>query len=62
MTAKKLMVALALLVSATSAALAQGHRHARSVYDYSPSAFSAQAGSGAVFEDPQHGAGIASQR
>jgi hypothetical protein len=55
MTAKKLILVLALVASASSAALAK-----------MPTANAyagAQAGtSGAIFEDAQHGAGAASQR
>ena len=54
MTAKKLIVALALLASASSAALAKSATY----YDYAGS----QGGSSAPFEDAQHGGGIETQR
>ena len=54
MTARKLIVALALLASASTAALAKGPRY----YDY----VGGTAGSGAVMEDAQHGAGVAAER
>lgn len=57
MTAKTVVIALALLLSATSASLAQGYHHHAGVYfgnGYGPG--------GTVMEGPQHGAGIESQR
>ena len=55
MTAKKLIMALALLASASSAALAKSATY----YDYAGS----QAGSSSSpFEDAQHGGGIETQR
>lgn len=36
MTTKKVLVALALLLSATSASLAQGRHHHRALYDFAP--------------------------
>lgn len=55
MTAKKLIVALALIGGATSAAMAKAPRY----YD---SAGAQSGGNGAVFEDAQHGGGAETQR
>jgi len=53
MTAKKLIIALALLATATTAVLAKTPQSRNS---------GAQSGASDVFEDAQHGGGIATQR
>jgi hypothetical protein len=55
MTAKKLIVALALLAAVSSAAFAKAPKY----YDYSGAQ---SATGGPVFEDATHGAGVASTR
>jgi hypothetical protein len=63
MTGKKIVVALALLLSATSATLANGYRHHRAFYDYAPGyGYSSGGVGGAVGGGESGDMGIGSQR
>jgi hypothetical protein len=62
MTSNKLIVALALLLSATSATLAQGNRNHRAYYDYSPGSAQSGAGNGYASGQPGPDSGAESQR
>jgi hypothetical protein len=62
MTSNKLIVALALLLSAKSATLAQGNRSHRAYYDYSPGVAQGSADSGYASGQPGPNSGAESQR
>ena len=62
MTSNKLIVALALLLGATSTTLAQGNRNHRAYYDYSPGDAQSSTDSGYASGQPGPNSGIESQR